>query len=299
MNTGCLGLAFPAAITLLLLALPFPPAFAEGHRGSIAFTEEEVRLHKEGLPTLLKTGAACLEADLARHHSFYRAHGFSPFYGDRSQFGQLSHRGKLNFLRRMGVNPALMKQMEPTSCVGLLLKCMGKGFAAAKQEATWKRIREYTLLNSADGTALQAALQKLGWKLYYWNPDVRLNATWDRREREKDPGNRDRFWGYHEFNWHLASKKGQYLYNKVDDARALVNFGQNVPEAVKAAPFWVGTAHGGFHVFPGTEGRVVEAHSTRRLTDIQTLEAAPFNPLRGQAPTNGTLFSGLIALPPL
>lgn len=301
MNIHCLGLAPPRAISLLLLALLAlsAHAFADGHRGTIAFTEEEVKQHKEGLPTILQTGAACLEADLARHLSFYKAHGFSPFYGDRSQFGRLSHGSKRVFLRRMGVNPKLLDQMEPTSCVGLLLKCMGKGFAATKQDAVWKRIRDYTLLNSADGTALQAALQKLGWKLFYWNPDVRMNATWDRRERGKDPGNRNRYWGYHEYNWHLASKKSQYLYNKVDDARTLVNFGDKVPDAVKNAMFWVGTAHGGYHVFPGTGGRVVEAHSTRRLTDIQTLEAAPFNPLRGQAPTNGEFFSGLVALPPL
>ena len=299
MNIKCLagGLALAGAMASLLL-LPHPAAAASVLRGSISFTEEQRTAHGQAIQPLLKTAATCLEGDLSRHLSFYNAHGFSPFYGDRSQFGRLSHAGKRQFLQRMGVSGKLLDKMEPTSCVGLLLKCLGKGFAAAKQGMVGQRIREYTLLNNADGTALQEALQKLGWKLHYWNPDVRMNATWDRREKAKDPGNRERFWGYHEYNWHLASKRGLYGFTRLDDARLLVNFGDKVPEALKTVPFWVGTAHGGYHVFPGMGGRVVEAHSTRRLTDIKTLQADPFNPLNGEAPTDGMYFSGVIALPP-
>lgn len=271
---------------------------ADGHKGAISFTEEERKAHLETLPVLLKTGASCLEADLARHQSFYRAHGFSPFYGDRSTFGKLPHRGKLAFLRNMGVNPKLIDQMEPTSCVGLLLKCMGKGFEAAKQENLWKRLRAYTLLNGADGTSLQAGLQKLGWKLLYWNPDVRRNSEWDRKDHARDPSNKFRYWGYHEYNWQLVQKKSTYLYNHVDDDRTLVNFGEKAPQALANVPFWVGTAHGGYHVFPGTGIRVVEAHSTRKLTDAKTLQADPFNPLNGDAPTDGDFYSGLVAVPP-
>ncbi len=292
------GMFLAAALWALWPASPSAHA-ATSHKGSIAFQAEEVKAHAAALLPLLQTSAACLHSQLSRHHSFYRAHGFSPFYGDRSQFGRLSHAAKKNHLRRMGVNPRLLDQMEPISCVGLLLKCLGQGFQATKQEEVWKRIRAFTLLNEADGTALQFALQKLGWKLYYWNPDVRKNAVWDRQEKHKDPSNRNRFWGYHEYNWFLASKKTQYGFLKIDDARLFVNFGERVPAQLKNVPFWVGTAHGGYHVFPGTGSKVVEAHSTRRITDTKTIQADTFNPLQGMAPSDGLYLSGLIALPPL
>jgi len=272
------------------------PAHA-GHKGSISFTEADRTDHEAGVDTILSTAAACLKADIARHHSFFKAHGFSPYYGDRSQFGKLSFSGKRSYLRRLGKDASLLNQMEPTSCVGLTLKCLGKGFAAAKQDAYWKKIRDFTMLNDVDGTAMQAGLQKLGWKILYWNPDVRQNRDWDRRERNKNPSNSDRFWGYHESNWISASRNRAYLYNSVDDVKLLVNFGNSTPAAIRQVPFWVGTAHGGYHVFPGFNDRVVEAHSTRRITDIKTLQADPFNPLNGDAPTDGMYMSGLIAVP--
>lgn len=288
-------LSLPLALALFLC---LPQAIqAAGHKGSISFTDEERATHEAGQDLILSTAADCLKADINHHLSFYRTHGISPYYGDRSAFGKLSYAGKRNFLRRMGKNPSLLNRMAPTSCVGLTLKCLGKGFAAANQADLWKRIREFTMRNEVDGTAMQAGLQQLGWKILYWNPDVRQNRSWDRRERNKNPRNTDRFWGYHEYNWMLASKHRKYLYNKVDDSRLLVNFGEEVPAAIKEVPFWVGTAHGGYHVFPGFNGRIVEAHSTRRLTDIKTLQADPFNPLNGEAPTDGMYLSGLIAVP--
>jgi hypothetical protein len=284
------------SLLLALALLASVPAFA-GHKGFISFTEEERARHEATQDQLLSTAASCLEADLSYHLSFYRKHGISPFYGDRSSFGKLRHGSKRNYLRRIGRNPNLLNQMRPTSCVGLALKCMGKGFEAAGQADLWQRIRAFTLLNEADGTAMQAALQQLGWKILYWNPDVRLSDDWDRQERRRNSRNTDRFWGYHQYNWMLASRHNKYLYNKVDDVRLLVNFGRQVPPAIKAVPFWLGIAHGGYHVFPGMGGRIVEAHSMRLLNDVRTLEAEPFNPLAGKAPTQGTYKSGLIAVP--
>lgn len=291
LNKTSLSFAFALA---LLFTLPIA-SFA-GHKGSISFTEEERVRHEAGQDQILSAAAACLQNEISHHLAFYKRFGVSPFYGDRSTFGKLSYSDKQRYLRRQGKSPSLLSQMQPTSCVGLTLKCLGKGFASANQADLWKRIRDFTLLNEADGTAMQAGLQKLGWKILYWNPDVRRNSDWDRREQRRNPRNSDRFWGYHENNWALA-RQGRYLYNKVDDARLLVNFGSQVPSAIKAVPFWVGTAHGGYHVFPGTRGHIVEAHSMRRITDVKTLQADPFNPLAGEAPTDGMYFSGLIAVP--
>jgi hypothetical protein len=76
-----------------------------------------------------------------------------------------------------------------------------------------------------------------------------------------------------------------------------VNFGASTPAILRSTPFFVGTAHGGYHVFPGTAGQVIESHSTRRINDSHTMESAAFNPLAGLAPTNGSYKSGLIAIP--
>ena len=88
------------------------------------------------------------------------------------------------------------------------------------------------------------------------------------------------------------------LFRSVDDYRKLVNFGAETPELLKQIPFFVGIAHAGYHVFPGTFGRVLEAHSTKKITDPKNLESAPFNPLAGEGPTGGMYHSGLIAIPP-
>lgn len=282
-----------AAIALV----SFTPS-AEAHRGSISFTTQEREIHAAGLDTILQTAAGCLEHDIDHHLSFFRKYGISPYYGDRSEFGKLSWAQKKTYLAQMGKNPALLSKMEPTSCVGLSLKCLGAGFKAAGQDEYWQRLRAYVNLNDVDGTALQAGLQQLGWEILYWNPDSRKSAKWDRAEQAKNPTNSDRFWGYHEHNYRSATGRGRYLYNKVDDARLLLDFGSRNPKVLRNIPFFVGTAHQGYHVFPGTFGKVVEAHSTRKINDIKTLESDDFNPLAGKAPTGGMYKSGLIAVPP-
>lgn len=262
----------------------------------ISFTAAERAAHEAGVDQITQTAAACLQRSLAHHYDFYRKYGFSPYYGDRGSFGKLSYYGKQRYLRDIGKNSSLLSQMEPISCVELALNCLGEGFKSAGQADLWARLRAFTIQHDVDGTALQHGLQQLGWKILYWNPDVRMNREWDYNERRHNPSNSDRFWGYHEEYWRSA-RSGSYLYNRVDDVRQLVNFGESVPAFLKPIPFFVGTAHGGYHVFPGTFGQVVEAHSTRRITDPKSLESEPFNPLAGEAPTGGMYHSGLIAVP--
>ena len=93
-----------------------------------------------------------------------------------------------------------------------------------------------------------------------------------------------------------------YWYNKVDNKTDMVGFGNGEPEVLQNAPFWVGTANTGYHVFPGTYGDVVEAHSTRHITSVDNLEFSRFAPFaQGGGPrwTNTEKYrSGLIAIPP-
>jgi len=284
------------AMAIVALASPLT---SHAFKGSISFTREEIVAHEAKVDQILSYAANCLERDISHHRSFFAKHGISPFYGDRSSFAKLTPAGKRQVIRSYGANPSLLSQMTTTSCVGLVLKCLGGGFKAAgeDQAATWQRLRAFTMANAVDGSALQHGLQKLGWKILYWNPDTRMNKKWDAAERAKNPSNKDRFWGYHEANWWNARNKGRYLYNTVDDARTLVDFGPFVPAFLKKIPFFLGIAHQGYHVFPGTYGQVVESHSTRKINDPRTLESEPFNPLNGEAPTGGMYKTGLIAVP--
>ena len=90
----------------------------------------------------------------------------------------------------------------------------------------------------------------------------------------------------------------------IDDKTLLVGFGTNVPAEFRAVPFWVGTAHSGYHVFPGFSGKIIEAHSQRPISSKDNLEVSSFNPLnqeRGGGPkwTNSERYrSGVIAVPP-
>jgi hypothetical protein len=284
-------------VVLAALALA-PVAALAGYDGNIDFTSDEVARHQQDVAKITQTAAACLQRDYQHFQDFYRRFGVSPYYGDRGSFGKLSYQGKKEYLRSIGKNPNLVAQMEPLSCVELMLNCLGEGFKNNGEADIWAKIRDFTIQNGVDGMATQYALQKLGWNILYWNPDVRLNRQWDQAEQEHNPTNSDRFWGYHQEYWISVQRQSRYLWNHVDDIRELVNFGTTPPPFLANIPFFVGIAHGGYHVFPGSFGHIIEAHSTKAITSPQNMESAPFNPLAGQAPTDGMYHSGLIAVPP-
>lgn len=295
-------------VLLLAVSIFSPSAFA--WEGYIAFDDYDRSRHAAGISRVLSATDACLENDLERHRSFFRQYRISRFYGDRSSFGKMRRPERLQHiqqtLRNMGYGyreiPQLasyiLSQMEPTSCVGLVLKCLGAGFRAAGQEDLWEQIAAYARINGQDGTSIQNALQQLGWRVLYWNPWTAYNSQWDEIERAKDPTNKNRFWGYHEYRWRTIQSRGKYLYNTVDDASTLVNFGRNVPASFRRVPFFVGTAHTGYHVFPGMYGNVIEGHSTRQITDGNTIESSAFNPLVSGGAPRGNYYTGLIAVPP-
>jgi hypothetical protein len=288
-------------LAVLLVALTGSSAHA-GYSGELYFSEDDKSRHLEGLDTIQSVAAQCLQDDLNYHWSFYKQYGVSPFYGDRGTFAKNpgSRRSYLRNNTRLTEAQISMylKKMQPTSCVGLVLKCLGKGFKAAGQEDLWARLKSHTVRNDVSGGALQEGLQRLGWRLVYWNPDVRKNYTWDNWERVNKPTNPQNIWGYHASNWAVVKGTRRYLYNRVDDISSLVNFGNQVPPAIRDVPFFVGVAHAGYHVFPGSYGQIIEGHSTRPLTDRQTLETSPFSPLEDNGGPRGIFRSGLIAVPP-
>jgi hypothetical protein len=286
---------------------------AHAYKGEVTFSPEEIQRHQEGIQTVMDTAAACLKADIDYHQSFHKKWKISPFYGDRGTFARVkqadgSYRGttaeeKRRYLRSYKRYTEeqidyYLKIVQPTSCVGLVIKCLGQGFKAAGQEDIWAKLRAFTMANDVEGGALQEGLQNLGWTLMFWNPNTSLNAWFDQDEQRRNPDNKDYIWGKHVYNWNAVQTSRKYLYNRVDDITSLVNFGEQVPHVLRNIPFFVGVAHMGYHVFPGTFGRVIEGHSTRNLSDYQTIESSPFNPLVDGGGPRGFYRSGLIAVPP-
>jgi len=296
--------------SILLLSTIFVSNNASAWEGTISFTDREVSEHAVAIPRILDYAVACLKNDLDRHQSFFRQYKVARFYGDRSSFGKMKNAERLEHIKdvlyNLGYRPNeiprlasyILSQMEPTSCVGMVLKCLGNGFKQNGQAEVWDRIAAYARNNGQDGTSIQNALQGLGWRVLYWNPWTQFSEQWDATERSKDPTNEKRFWGYHAYRLNTVMKQRKYLYNTVDDVTTLVNFGRNVPASFKRIPFFVGTAHTGYHVFPGMSGNVIEGHSTRQITDGQTIESSAFNPLQDGGAPRGSYFSGLIAVPP-
>lgn len=272
---------------------------AEDFKGAIRFTPEEAVAHQRHLQTVTKLASSFLNETWEEHLAFHRQHGVSKFYGDRNT--SLDTRAEqIAALKRAGASPSLVEQLRPISCIGLTLQALERGFKEPGDEALWAawlKIKAYVKQNDQDGSALVHALQMLGWKIAYWNPKPEFNEAWDR-----DDGNR-RSKGSHAWRYHTVTKHQTYYLNKVDDATTYVGFGETVPEAFAQIPFFIGVAHGGYHVFPGVTGEVIEAHSTRQLSGVDNLERSPFNPL---APGGGPRWtpkekyrSGILAVPPL
>jgi hypothetical protein len=290
-------MSFRNASIFFLALFSAAPAFA-GFKGTIQFSDEERRAHAAGVGEIIREASQCLEEDLDRHRKFFDRYGVSAFYGDRSSFSELSTAGKQALLRKLGKPVELLAEMRPTSCIGLAMKCLERGFTRADQLPLWKRLKAYAQANDLDGTALQNGLQKLGWKLLYWNADTSRNEAWDAAERSLNATNSDHFWGEHAYYWKTVNASRKYYLNTVDDITTLVNFGEKAPASFRELPFFIGTAHSGYHVFPGEYGRVIEGHSTRSITDPNTMESSEFSPISDGGGPRGLYRSGLIAVPP-
>ncbi len=285
-------------LTLALLAVVLPASAFAGFKSSVDFTAAEKAAHAQHIGTIVKVSRQFLEDTYKEHLAFYRKHGVSKFYGDRN-LALNTRSERVAALRAAGAPTSLVDALQPTSCIGLTIAALGKGFKTpgdAALASAWAKALAFTRANALDGCALLHALQKLGWRIAYWNPEPQNNELWDRQDGTRKSR------GWHAYRYLTVTRSNTYYFNKVDDKSLLVGFGTNVPSAFRSVPFFVGVAHTGYHVFPGFKGDVIEAHSTRRLDSVDNLEQSPFNPLAtGGGPrwTRTELYrSGLIGLPP-
>ena len=270
------------------------------------FTDLERAQHCKAGAAIATTAAAYLEATLADHRNFFAQHGVSKYFGDRNK--DLSTLPKRRAeLRRLGRPVALAELQVPMACVVLAKRALAAGFAEHGDASVWSRIDVHLRTNGHLGSDLVTLLGRLGWRTCYWNPDPSKSEAWDAEDRRLVPLVPGKTWMP---EWggnavHDLKVKERGLYGKVpiSERSLLVAFGRQVPAAVKEAPFFVGIANGGYHVFPGSFGDVIEAHSMRPMTDLATIESAPFNPLaKGGAPRwspSVKYRSGVLALPPL
>lgn len=288
--------ALSAAQVPEFLAAPIPPLF----------TASEIKAHTERIETITSVATRCLVDTYSDHVQFYSRWHISKYYGNRKPQHRTEALRRAE-LRKYGAPEHLITQLEPISCIGLTVNCLEKGFQAAKLDITWNKIyRQLADQNRFLGTELQTMLIQLGWRSYYWNPDPSQNAAWDLDDQKILPLKPGRkwmpAWGGHAAHYSTVLRTGTYVSIPVLDAKTLVGFGAAKPPALARIPFFVGTAHAGYHVFPGFAGNVIEAHSTRDLNDFKNLEVSEFNPLAGGGPkwTRSEHYrSGVIVLPPV
>ncbi|WP_413575539.1 hypothetical protein ACLVWU_14455 [Bdellovibrio sp. HCB290] len=307
------------AVSMLIALAPLA-AFAQAKPADLVVSPAEQALYLKHNDKIIKTASQCIEDTYKTHLDFFKKYGVSKFYGDRNP--TLNTREKrLQIVRQVGAPDSVVDQMEGISCIGLTRKCLKLGIEATQEpalRALWERIDKNVIANGTSGVVLTQHLQKLGWKVLYWNPRPDLNKEWDAEDPTltkgkpvswdsgvKDSSGQNIYnpaWGMHEMRYQTVMKKDLYYTVKIDDKKTLVNFDLSPPEEFTSAPFFVGVAHAGYHVFPGTYGQVIEAHSMRRLDSIDNLEAGPFNPLaEGGAPMWTKIEkyrSGILALPP-
>jgi hypothetical protein len=322
----------PASVLGLLLCVFEASAFAGA--SPVAFTAEEIQANLANSKLISETASSCLQRAWDEHNKFFKQRSYSKFYGNRHPKHKTAAGRKAVLLsllpklepKVMANDPAALKELESReeelmamSCIGLAMQCLGEGFEKAGMNDTWEKIRNWVGRTEDGalmfyGTDLQKALVDLGWKALYWNPDTAQNEVWDEIDKDKNPLKEGKewnpIWGGHAYRFALVKKNREYYGVPVHDVQTLVNFGISPPEEFKQAPFFVGTAHAGYHVFPGFNGQVIEAHSMRELNSASNLEVGPFNPLfqdhNGVSSGNGAprwtriehYKSGVIVVPP-
>ncbi|MES2802837.1 MAG: hypothetical protein V4654_10120 [Bdellovibrionota bacterium] len=269
---------------------------------------------------IVQMSSECIQNYWATHVAFFNKNKVSKYYGSNNPKLKTREQ-RIAALKKAGAPTSLVDQLESTSCIGMARACMKQAFFATKSDVIkdlWNRMDKILVANGADGSILANNLQTLGWKILYWNPKPEDNSLWDKQDVKNltsvkvvkwDSGvknSKGEFvyhsgWGMHASRYREVMKKDKYYVSKIDDKTTLVNFGSILPESFKRAPFFLGVAHAGYHVFPGFYGQVIEAHSSRQLDSISNMERGVFNPLNGGSPmwSNTEWYrSGIVAVPP-
>jgi hypothetical protein len=269
------------------------------------FTSAEKSKHRSSLAAFCDAASDFLDWTYADHIAFFKKWGVSKYYGELKP-EHATKELRIAQLKKFGKPAFLADQQVATACVTLAMHAMEHGFNATGMPSTWLKIHNQLKIEQRFyGTDLQIMLQQLGWKIYYWNPDPSKNAEWDAEDKKlippKHEGDWRPEWGGHAVRYASVTNNGRYYDSKVDNATKLVGFKKSMPSSFKNVPIFVGTAHAGYHVFPGRDGDVIEAHSRRPMNSIENIEFSKFNPMAAGGGPRWTATlkyrSGLICVP--
>ena len=244
------------------------------------------------------------------HFNSIKNSGIGLMYGPNSNFAKLDENQKSEFLARSRKPGSAAPVPQETSCIGFVLNQLEQGYKRAGRTDRWKEIDDVVRINNGDGNFLLRELKKDGWTTVYFNPDVKNPNTlvpgaskpadhhvWTASEVKKGRNylsgvklpNGDRFEGIpidkQMINYRLTNP---YDYATTTETEEI--------QKLRDAPLFVGIANGGYHVYLGSQGNVIESHSTRGPTDPTNMEIRPFTEwglLKGES-----YLSGVIAVPP-
>jgi len=275
-----------------------------------------------------------LNAEIQQHFDAIEKTGIGTMYGPISEYGKLKTDAERQAWIEANKKPgAYIKKMPArTSCVDFVLTQLRAGYEKAGKLDRFNEIKRRVVAHAGQGAVLLQELEKDGWTIVYWNPDVKNPSTAVRTETDIQGNHRP---SHHPWTASLVKKEGLYLkgvslMDETERAKlqarfpdiainpkfagvpakpenSVLNFRPTNPSTTTTneaglkklydAPLFVGIANGGYHVYAGSQGRVVESHSSRNPSDPQNLEVRDFNSWGMRAPDEG-FGSGAIAVPP-
>lgn len=249
--------------------------------------------------------------------------GIGSMYGPKSSYALMNDKQKLDYINKSKKPGTLPEMPKETSCIGFVQNFLRTGYSLSGMGERYKEIDKRLAWSNGQGTHLLAELQKDGWKLLLWAPDAR-NPTTRVQNPSKDTAHHT--WAYGMAKQGKGYMKGVLSYGHVfeglkidyvvsdyrptlpainsEDAKTnhaaptktktLRNL--DADELLQRIPFFVGVANGGYHVYLGSKGMVIESHSTRGPTDNTNIEFRPLNQFG--LFKNESYLTGVIAVPP-
>ncbi|MCB9655540.1 MAG: hypothetical protein H6729_15570 [Deltaproteobacteria bacterium] len=265
---------------------------------------------------LMEAGRTSIQRFEAEQDRCMNALGIGLLYGDTSAFGRRTERQKRAYieqkLRDAGLpnsfypwrqtddqnisGPAVTRPYGPdnTACVDWVLRHVGNAYkmVAAEYRAEgqveradallgrWMEIFSIVKRHDVQGEYLCAELQKDGWEAIFWADDL-TRDTGSERARAN----------------YAAATAGRAYEGVIYPDDTIVNF--RAPgtahdasglEKLAQVPFWMGIAHGAYHVFCGLGATINESHQGPEIDERRAVENRTFDDFR--------YHEGVIMVPP-
>jgi hypothetical protein len=295
-----------------------PPAQPTNQYNSFGRRPEDIRypmsltVPNEWRPVVYGTIDA-MNQSIDGHFGNLSRSGIGTMYGPLSSYAKMSPEQQRAYIEQRKKPGSMPPDPKRTSCIDYVLDQIKVGYERAGKSERFNEIRRIVVANEGQGTYLLKELEKDGWSMVYWNPDVQNPSTSIRSENDPQGNHRP---SHHKWTAATVRNSGIYMEGvrglnnerfeglKID--HQVLNFRRTNPtdprelEALSKlynAPLGVGIANGGFHVYLFSQGKIIESHSTRDPHDHTNIEVRDFTHEWGQNRGEG-FGSGVIAVPP-